>query len=194
MDYKKEFESIARKYIKRDGLEKLLESLAITDFYLAPASTRYHDSCEHGLVIHSLNVFNKLYEMKDELIEEYKLKTFEYDELLESIAIVSLFHDVCKIGFYAVDTRNTKDENGKWIQVPYYTVDNKYPFGHGEKSVFMLMSIGLRLTDEEAMAIRWHMGGFEPRENHRDIGLAYEMFPIAVYLQIADMKATYLSS
>lgn len=81
---------------------------------------------------------------------------------IENVAIVSLFHDICKANTYVTEMRNKK-ENGQWIQVPFYTVDEEYPYGHGEKSVYILMREGLKLTDEEALAIRWHMGAFTDR-------------------------------
>lgn len=177
------YEEIARKFIKRDGLEELLSQLADSDFYTAPASTKYHDAHKEGLVKHSLNVFSEL----DTALREIDR------ERMESIAIVSLFHDICKIGYYKTDVRNTKDENGKWIQVPYYTVDDKLPLGHGDKSIIMLLQAGLSLTTEEMMAIRWHMGLSVPKEEYPSMTLAFTEFPLALELHIADMRATYYS-
>lgn len=186
MGYDKEcFEAIARKYIKRDGLEKLLSSLSISDFYTAPASTKFHDAHEGGLVKHSIRVW-------EELENERYLYQYDLQLSLESIAIVALFHDLCKIGYYTVSMRNVKnEETGKWEQVPYYSVDDKFPMGHGEKSVYMIRQF-MELTDEEALAIRWHMGGFEPKENYQYLGKAYSETPLALLLHLADMKATYL--
>ena len=114
----------------------------------------------------------------------------EFEFSKESIAIVALFHDLCKIGYYEVSSRNTKDEKGKWIQVPYYTVEDKFPYGHGEKSVYMINSI-MKLTDEEAMAIRWHMGLSE-KDSYNYVSKAFEMFPLALHLHLADMKSAHL--
>lgn len=180
MEHKEEFKRYVKSYIKRDGIGDLMDYLEKTDFYTAPASTRFHDSEEGGLVHHSIKVFKTLIDDKD-----------TSKMLKESIAIVGLFHDLCKVGFYEVSTRNTKDEKGKWIQVPYYTVNDQMPYGHGEKSV-MIVSEFLKLNIEEMMAIRWHMAGFEPKENYGSLGKAYEKYPLALLLHLADMKATYL--
>ena len=176
---REKFEALARKYIKRDGLENILESMSTTDFYIAPASTRYHHSYEGGLVEHSIEVFEHLKnDCKDNLATE------------ESIAIVSLFHDICKINFYKVETRNTKDERGKWIQVPYYTIEDKLPLGHGEKSVILLLQ-HMNLAAEETMAINAHMGGFDSR-GENVISNTFNICPLALHLHIADLKSTYL--
>lgn len=178
------FESIVRGNIKRQGVEKLLEMLAKTDFYTAPASTKYHDSEAGGLCKHSLNVF-------DQLIIDLRDLNYTNPIAMETQTIVSLLHDVCKINFYTVSSRNVKDQNGKWDSVPYYTVDDKLPLGHGEKSVIMLMQL-LELTTDEIMAIRWHMGAYSGEKDWNTLGQAYEQCPLALYLHIADMKATYL--
>lgn len=167
------FIDTVRAYVKRDGVETLLRYLDKSDFYTAPASTKYHDSEEGGLCKHSLNVFAKMTK----------------DGVTESKAIVSLFHDLCKVGYYKVDYRNSK-ENGVWVKVPYYTVDDRLPYGHGEKSVLMIQEF-MKLTLEEAMAIRWHMGGFEPKENYGYLSKAFAEFPLALELHIADLRATY---
>lgn len=182
MSYREQFEKVARTFIMRDGIENVLSLLAKTDFYTAPASSKYHDSHEGGLVKHSLRVFSEL---------DTSMREIER-ERMESIAIVALFHDICKIGYYKVEYRNTKDENGKWIQVPYYTVDDKFPMGHGDKSIYMLLQAGFKLTDEEAIAIRWHMGLAVPKEEYGTMSKAFTDFPLALELHIADMRATYL--
>ena len=179
MDNKKLFLYTAKKCIKRDGIENLLQNLEKSDFFTAPASTRFHDSEEGGLCQHSLNVFN------------YLLKELHGKESDESIAIVSLFHDICKIGFYKIEMRNKKDEHGKWISVPFYTVDDKLPLGHGSKSVFLLLQ-DIKLTIDEVMAITWHMGLSVPKEDYNTMSKAFTEFPLALHLHIADMKATYL--
>ena len=176
--YKNEFEQLAKHYIKRDGINDLLNHLSKTDFYIAPASTRYHDSHEGGLVKHSLRVFNYL---SEELMDD---DTYSH----ETIAIVSLFHDICKINFYKKEMRNTK-QNGKWVQVPYYKVEDKLPIGHSEKSVILLREF-IKLTPDEILAINSHMGGFDNRDFV--ISGAFSICPLAVHLHIADLKATYL--
>lgn len=180
-DYKSEFESLARKHIKKEGIEDLLDALSKSDFYVAPASTKYHDSHESGLVIHSLKVFEIL-KLDKEL---YKMDNIS----MESIAIVALFHDICKIGFYEVSTRNVKNAKGQWEQVPYYSVNDKFPIGHAEKSIIMLMEF-MKLTSDEIMAINAHMGGWDKRDNV--VSNSFAICPLAVYLHIADLKATYL--
>lgn len=178
---REKFEATARQFIKREGIEQLLDDLRFTDFYTAPASTKYHDAEEGGLCKHSLEVF--------QILESDLNGHTEFDK--ESIAIVALFHDLCKMGYYKVEMRNTKNEAGKWVQVPYYTVDDAVPLGHGEKSVILLMD-KIKLSLEEIMAIRWHMNGFEPKENYQYMSKAYSEYPLAVYLAIADLKSTYI--
>lgn len=182
MKEKELFKSIVKSTIHRDGIEKLMDALEFTDFYTAPASTQYHDSVESGLLHHSLKVYSEL--CKDELASRYDKET---------IAIVSLFHDLCKVGFYTVEMRNKKDENGKWIQVPYYTIDDKYPFGHGDKSVDMLRDF-MSLSTDEKLAIRWHMG-IESNMSYGDsqaMSKVYNEIPLAVILHLADMRASYI--
>lgn len=180
---KEEFIKIVRENIKRDGIEDLLDYLETTDFYKAPASTMYHGNYEGGLIEHSLNVFKMLSGSYSSVISEYDM---------ESIAIVSLFHDLCKANLYKVEMRNVK-QNGQWIQVPYYKTDEEFPFGHGEKSVYLLMKF-IKLTDEEALAIRWHMGGFDQAIKGGSYALsgAYSKSLLALELHIADMRATYI--
>lgn len=179
MDDKTRFIELLRSEIKRDGIETVIKSLEKSDFFTAPASTQYHDSEKGGLCKHSLRVYEELKKEVGDLFSK------------ESVAIVALLHDVCKIGFYTVSTRNVKNEYGNWEKVPYYTVDDKFPMGHGEKSVILLLQM-LKLTTEEMMSIRWHMGGFEPKENYSSQSKAYGEFPLALFLHLADMKATYL--
>lgn len=182
LEQKKElFKNIARKYIHREGLEEVLQYIDKTDFYRAPASTRFHGDYEGGLVEHSLNVFK--------MLRQEHFAREKYSE--ETIAIVSLFHDLCKANFYAVEMRNAKID-GQWVKVPFYTVKEEYPYGHGEKSVYLLMREGLKITDEEAMAIRWHMGAYTDSVKGGSYSLndAFNGNPLALELHIADMRAT----
>lgn len=187
MDNKERFIEIYKKYITRDGSDKLLEFLLSnnSDFFVAPASTRFHGSYDGGLLEHSLNVYDCLkdYLQRDRVKETYGLS---YNE--ESIAIVALLHDICKINCYKKGFRNVK-ENGTWVQVPTYEYNDTLPYGHGEKSVYMISGY-MRLTREEAFAIRYHMG-FSGNEDARHVGSAFEMFPLAFALSTADMEATY---
>lgn len=182
---KEEFISIAKENIKREGIQKLLDWLETTDFFECPASSRFHSAEAGGLCFHSLNVYKRLKKlMEDELGAE--------NINLESITIVALFHDVCKCCYYKTEYRNVK-ENGEWVQKPFYAVDDQLPYGHGEKSVYMVNGY-MRLTREEALAINWHMGGFDARVKGGDMSLAnvYYKYPLAILVHIADVMATYL--
>lgn len=180
--FKAEFIEIYNEKIKRKGADKLLAWLENQDFFTAPASTRYHAAYEGGLVEHSLNVYHVLMERFDP----------EKDSA-ESFALVSLLHDVCKTGFYAIEMRNRKNKQGQWESVPFYTIDDQFPYGHGEKSVYLIERF-MRLSTEEAVAIRWHMGGFDEAVRGGSFALAhaYEKYPLAVKLHMADLEATYL--
>lgn len=183
------FLSVYQENIKREGADKLLDYLRTgTDFFTAPASTRYHGAHEGGLLEHSLNVYDCLCDIlaRPRMKEVYGLS---YSS--ESIAIVSLLHDVCKTNFYKVGTRNQKDETGRWVTVPYYTIEDTLPYGHGEKSAYIVSGF-LRLTREEAFAIRYHMG-FSGTEDPGNVGKALEMFPLAYALVCADMEAAFLT-
>lgn len=186
-EIKEEFISIYKEKIKRDGSEKLLEYLCNkSDFFTAPASGRFHSSYEGGLAQHSINVYHCL----TDYLEREKVKnTYKITASEESAAIVALLHDMCKIDVYVKDLRNVKNEQGKWEQVPYYRYEDKLPYGHGEKSVYMISGF-MRLTREEAMAIRWHMG-FSRSEDSGLVGKAFESYPLAFALSTADMEATY---
>ena len=188
MTKKEEFIEIFNKYITREGADRLLEYLdsPASDFFTAPASTRFHLSREGGLLEHSLNVY---YCLKDYLERERAKEVcgLEYDE--ESIAICGLLHDLCKVNCYKKSFRNVKDENGVWQKVPSYDFSDDLPYGHGEKSVYIINGF-IRLTREEAFAIRYHMG-FAGTEDTRNIGEAFSRFPLAPALWIADMEATY---
>lgn len=182
MTNKEKFIQIFKENIKRENSGELLSWLEKTDFFTAPASTKFHLCEEGGLCEHSINVYECL---NDRYGNEHSA---------ESIAIVALLHDLCKAQFYKMTTRNQKNEvTGQWEKVPYYQVDDKFPFGHGEKSVFLIERF-MRLKVEEAIAIRWHMGGFDDsaKAGGFTISNAYEMYPLAVKLHIADIEATYL--
>lgn len=188
MSAKEEFIEIYRENIRREGADKLLEYLMSpsSDFFTAPASTRYHGAYEGGLVEHSLNVYECLcdYLARERVQELYGIEASE-----ETVAIVSLLHDICKMNFYKKSFRNVKDGNGVWNKVPTYEIDDRLPYGHGEKSVYIVSGF-MRLTREEAFAIRYHMG-FSGNEEARDVGKAFEMFPLAFALSTADMEASY---
>ena len=166
------------KSTNREGIENLLAFLEKTDFYVAPASTKYHGAYKGGLLEHSM----KVYEILKEKIKNEKLDVKE-----DTIIISALLHDICKLNFYKVDYRNAKNEKGEWEKVPYYTIDDTIPYGHGEKSV-MMISEYIKLTNEEKYAIRWHMGFTEPKELYGTIGQAYKKYPLALLLFEADLE------
>lgn len=185
---REEFIAVYQEHITRRGADRLLAWLDsdASDFFTAPSSTRFHGAYEGGLVEHSLNVYECL---KDYLNRPRTKELYGMDYTPETIAVTALLHDICKVGFYAVDYRNAKNEQGVWKKVPYYTVRDTLPYGHGEKSVYMIQSF-MRLTRDEAFAIRYHMG-FSGNEDKNGVGRALEMFPLALAVNVADMEATY---
>lgn len=187
MTDKEKFIQIYKENITREGSDKLLEFLEKSDFFTAPASTRFHGAYEGGLLRHSLNVYECLvsYLARERVREQYKLEVTP-----ESAAIAALLHDVCKVNFYTISYRNSKNEKtGQWEKLPYYSINDTLPYGHGEKSVYMISGF-MRLTRDEAMAIRWHMG-FSGTEDKNTIGSALEKYPLAFALSVADMEASY---
>ena len=191
MSKREEFIEIYQKNIHREGADKLLEYLlsSASDFFTAPASTRFHGSYPGGLVEHTVNVYECL---KDYLSRPRVRETYGLMPSDETIAIVALLHDLCKVNVYREGTRNVKGPDGKWTTVPTYEFDDDLPYGHGEKSVYIISGF-MRLTREEAFAIRYHMGfaGAESVNAIGNIGKAFEMFPIAFALSVADMEASY---
>lgn len=189
MTNKERFIKIFTENIKREGAQGLLEYLLspASDFFTAPASARFHCSFEGGLCEHSLNVYDCLkgYLESPRIKEQFG---FEYSE--ESIAIVALLHDLCKVGIYKKGFRNVKDERGVWQRVDTFEYDDRLPYGHGEKSVYIISGY-MKLTREEAFAIRYHMGYSSEREDPRNVSLAFEMFPLAFAVSVADSEATY---
>lgn len=186
-ELKSKFLDICRRDIKRDGIEDLLSWIEQSDFFIAPASSKFHGAYAGGLVEHSLNV----YECLKHLVGKYpELKISD-----ETIAICALFHDLCKANYYKVGTRNVKDEaTGQWYKKEVYEIDERFPIGHGEKSCMIIQWFLKRLTTDELLAIRYHMGGFDAIVKGGDFSMskAYEMCPIAPMLHLADMEATYL--
>jgi hypothetical protein len=187
MTNKERFIAIYKDKIKREGADRLLDYLLSenSDFFTAPASTRFHGAYEGGLLEHSLNVYECLCDFvkHSRFCSKYG---FSFDE--ESLAIAALLHDVCKTNFYKTEMRNVK-KNGVWESVPYYTIEDNLPYGHGEKSVYIISGF-MRLTRDEAFAIRYHMG-FSGTEDANQVGRALEMFPLAFALCMADMEASY---
>lgn len=186
MNAKERFIQTYNALIKREGADKLLEYLLSSDFFTAPASARFHSAFEGGLAEHSLNVYDCLVSY---LNTTRVRETFGFSYSEESIAIVSLLHDLCKIGVYKKGFRNVKDEKGVWQRVDTFEYDDPLPYGHGEKSVYIISGY-MRLTREEAFAIRYHMG-YSSTEDPRNVSAAFEMFPLAFALSTADSEATY---
>lgn len=185
---KEDFLEIFDKYINREGFANLRAYLLQSDFFTAPASTRYHSAFQGGLCDHSVNVYKRLlFDVQNEFGEEWEKYVSH-----ESVAIVSLLHDLCKIDYYKTEFRNVK-ENGAWTQKEVFVKSESLPYGHGEKSVYIINGF-IRLTREEALAINWHMGGFDCRVRGGDgsISDAYAKYPLAVMLHVADLEATYI--
>lgn len=184
MDYKEKFISIFNEKISRQGASDLLKWISSTDFFVAPASTKFHGSKKSGLVEHSVKVYEVL-----------RSKFFDPDDDEESFAIAALLHDLCKINLYKIAYRNVKNESGVWEKSPYYTSEDSFPYGHGEKSVFLIERF-MRLKPAEAVAIRWHMGGFDDSVKaagySSPISLAFDKYPLSVKLAISDLESTYL--
>lgn len=166
---------------KRPGIENLVQWLDNSDFKVAPASTRYHSNYEGGLLKHSLNVYEECMRQQD------LIKLFNVPK--ESIIITSLLHDICKVNYYKMEMRNVK-KNGAWVQEPYYTVEDMFPMGHGEKSIIIAQQY-IQLTEVEIAMIRNHMGGFVDTSYFSSSNL-FNKYPESIILHIADMKATYI--
>lgn len=188
MEAKEEFLEIFYDNVERDGAENLIEWLEKSDFFTAPASPKSHSNYEGGLCEHSVKVYKRYIR----LLENEYGKNWENVITKESATIIALLHDVCKVDKYVVEMRNVK-VGDKWEKKPYYKVDEALPYGHGEKSVYIISSF-MKLTREEAMAINWHMGGFDARCLGGSFSLrpAYKQFPNALLIHIADMMSTYL--
>lgn len=188
MDYKKEYIKIFKENISREGSDKILAFIENSDFFQAPASTNFHSAYEGGLCEHCVKVFYRLLSIAR---NEYG-KDFEKFISKETIAICALLHDVCKIDTYKIDYRNVK-ENNTWVKKPYFAYDDKLPYGHGEKSVYIISGF-MKLTREEAMMINWHMGAYDQRVRGGSYALSdvFYMFPNALLFHIADISATYL--
>ena len=187
MSAKEEFIEIYTANIRREGADALLDYLEHkSDFFTCPASAKYHGAYEGGLCEHSLNVYHCLTEY---LARERVQELYGVEVSAESAAVSALLHDLCKIGCYRQGTRNVKGPDGKWQAVPTFYYEDKLPYGHGEKSVYIISGF-MKLKREEAMAIRWHMG-FSGDEDKRLVGQAFQQYPLAFALSVADMEATY---
>lgn len=166
----------------RTGIERVIKYLEESDFFVAPASTKYHGNYDGGLAEHSLNVY--------ELLKE-KNERFNLGLLEDTVAVTALLHDFCKINFYNKQKCWRKNDSNRWEDYMGYKVQDDFPVGHGEKSVIMIQNF-IRLTKQEILLIRWHMGNTEPKEMQMNLNNAWELFPAAVALHTADMEASYL--
>lgn len=180
--------------VQRPGMDKLLEYIQKSDFYTAPASTKYHLAAPGGLLQHSLNVLDALRGLlnwRSDGAWEYRVAGKVVATIPdESVTVMALLHDICKTHFYGTSTRNQKnDATGKWEKVPYYTVDDKMPLGHGPKSA-MIVKQYTTLTTAEMYAIWHHMGFNGNFENDTAVGQCMEMFPAVLALHTADMMAS----
>lgn len=180
--------------VDRPGMDKLLDYIRKSDFYSAPASTKFHLSCPGGLLQHSLNVLDALRGLLDwnatENVWEYRAAGQTVDTIPDdSVIMMALLHDLCKTYFYTVSYRNAKNAAGNWEKVPYYTVQDRMPLGHGPKSV-MLIKEYTTLTSMEMYAIWHHMGRNGDYENDNAVGKSMEMYPAVLALQTADMMAS----
>lgn len=188
----KDFKTIVAANIQRDGIDNLMEWVENeTDFFTAPASTRYHGSYEGGLLEHSLNVYNRLvFEMNTVIGEGW-----EDIYSPETIAIVALFHDLCKIDRYVLTEKWRKDEDGQWEAYEAYDYNKeKAEMGHGAQSVYYLQKF-IQLTEIEAQAIYWHMGAYDisPYSSLANCSETFKWNPLAFLVHRADMAATYIT-
>ncbi|ADL53241.1 HD domain-containing protein [Clostridium cellulovorans] len=167
--------------VQRPGMDKLIEWLQTkSDYFIAPASTKYHGNYEGQLARHSLNVFGLLHE---------KNKRFDLGLSEDTIAITALLHDICKTNFYSLETCWTKGDNNRWQSYDGYKINDGMPLGHGEKSVIMIQNF-IRLTLEEMLMIRWHMGNSEPSELQMQMNQAMDMYKSVIALHTADLEAS----
>lgn len=176
----------------REGIENIIELFEEQGFFTAPASTKFHLSHEGGLVVHSLNVCDMALEIRKMLIGRDDSLRERLPE--DSVIIAALLHDTCKGDIYKPVMKKQKNQFGVWTDVPGYDVDySNFPLGHGEKSVIVLLQNGLTLTDDEIMAIRWHMNAwdlaFQSPEAKGNINMARNICPLLSVIQTADNLA-----
>ena len=193
LDYKDKFNHLLLS-TKRKGVKVLLEYIELqTDFYNAPASTKYHGNFEGGLLQHSLAVCNNLFSLKSaffaSLFKEHKITD-------DQLYIASLLHDICKTNVYKRFKRNFKNPTtGQWEERDEWTFDDQYPAGHGEKSVIILQKY-ITLTDNEIMAIRWHMGAYDDSARQfaggQALSKAMEQYPLVLALHLADQITSFI--
>lgn len=175
------------KSTNREGIDNLIKWLDESDFKFAPASTKYHNCFRGGLLKHSLDVYYHMYDFKS-YIDYFEIPN-------DTIILTSLLHDVCKVHCYGVDYRNVKNENGEWVRTPYYTWDEATPgFGHGTKSVIVLLNTGLKLSILEQAMIANHMGfsGTTDTKVIAEVSKSFSKYPQGLILHWADETSTFL--
>lgn len=187
VENKRMFMELAKENVSRSGIDNLLDWLEhSTDFFTAPCSTKYHLSVEGGLCQHSLNVYSALID----LCEAFNIPIIEN---IETITIISLFHDVCKANFYRQKYFRQRQPDGRYADVKGYEVYDQCPLGHGEKST-LLIQIFMHLTIDEMLAIRWHMGAYDEAIKGGSLAMntAQDMSKFVTLLQCADLLAARL--
>ncbi|MBR1838549.1 MAG: hypothetical protein IJ786_03235 [Bacteroidaceae bacterium] len=195
---KERFRELCRTYIKRDGVEAILTMLEKGDFYVAPTSSKFHLNEPGGLCLHSMNVFDTAMKLLEHVLKpavESGVSPFTTLPTAESVAISTLFHDFCKINLYHEAERFKKDENDRWVKYIGYQIRDAFPFGHGEKSCFLIERF-MRLTTDELLAIRWHMGMFDMGEQGSSQRFSFyralELSPLVSLVHSADMLSSNL--
>jgi len=196
---KAQFLEICRAEIHRDGLDELLNYLENkSDFFTAPSSTKFHLNEPGGLCRHSLNVYETLITLYDNVYKpalEAGTSPFSEEVSRESMAIAALFHDLCKINIYATEIKHRKNALGRWEDYEGYVVKDNFPYGHGEKSCYRIGEY-IKLKREELLAIRWHMGMFDictsGTSQYYTFCDALGAHPLVSMLHVADMLASNL--
>ncbi len=195
---KQRFIDLCNEHIHREGLDKVLAYLEKSDFYTAPSSTRFHLNEDGGLCLHSMNVFEAACKIYNEMAKPAIVNgtsPFTEEVSMESIAIATLFHDLCKIKLYHKTERWKKDDKNRWVSYPGYEVKDDFPLGHGEKSCLML-SWYMRLKPEEMLAIRWHMGMFDMGELGTPLRMSFfsatDKSPLVSIVHAADFLTSNL--
>lgn len=190
--YKEEFVELL-KSTGRDDVDYVIEDIEKLGYFEAPASTRFHLNYDGGLCEHSLNVCKVALRLREQMIEMVP----EMESMLpkDSVIIASLLHDVCKADVYKPVVKKQKNAFGVWEDVPGYDVDySNFPIGHGEKSVIVILRCGFDLTDDEIMAIRWHMTAwdlaFQSPEQKNNLNTARDKCPLCTLIQTADTLAS----
>lgn len=172
--------------INRDGMPKMLDYLRNSAYFLAPASTKFHLSCIGGLATHSWNVYEALKGLK----ARHPGVILSSDD---SLAICGLLHDLCKVGLYVRENKRVRTKDGQWVDEEQWVANDPYPLGHGEKSLSIAQEF-IKLSEEESLAIRWHMGPWDAEgySARKSMGQAMDMCPLVKAMMLADQTATWM--